>query len=135
MENIHTILSTRCQARNKRRVNPCIQQAKSGRALLQSTHGGKAAAHPLDGECALLEHSPLLVCHPSLCRILAKDEPLAVPGAASALDRHHPSARLGGLALARYPALFVAMDVGACRTAFSVWVEDLCRHSFTVRGA
>jgi hypothetical protein len=85
----------------------------------------------MDGECALLQHSAVLVCHPSVCRFLAQDAPLTVSAVVVALGSHHLCARLGYMAVAFGTSLFVAVDVAA-RSASDVFGSQNV-HAHTLR--
>ncbi len=90
-------------------------------------HGGKAAAHPMDGECALRQHPSFLVCNPPFCRFLAQYASLTVSNFAADLGRDHLCSRLGHMAVAFGANLFFSMDVGARSSSFLVRPKDIRR--------
>ena len=79
----------------------------------------------MDGECALQQHSAFLVCHPSLCRLLAQDAPLTISAFAANLGSDHFCARMGYVAMAFRASLFFRVDVGAGSASDVFWFEDI----------
>ena len=67
----------------------------------------------MDGECALQQHSAVLVCYPPFCRFLAQDAPLAILAVTADLGGNYLHVGLGYMAVAFRAALFFSVDVGA----------------------